>query len=173
VAYANHPQQEILRPVKNSFIVLSLAGALLLNLMPLGGFALALWPDFVVLTVLYWCINQPQRVGMSTAFGMGLLMDLGNANTFGQHALVYSVMAFGALAFHRRLGNFSRYEQAPQIGIILFSGQIVMLLTGLLSGSPFPGFSFFLASITGTLLWPYLSWVLRAPQKPRFNSDAR
>lgn len=173
MAYVDHPTQEILRPVKGWFIVFSLAVALLLNLMPLGGVALVLWPDFVALTVLYWCINQPQRVGMSTAFGMGLLMDLGNASTFGQHALVYSIMAFSALALHRRLSNFGRGDQAPQIGIILFSGQIIMLLTGLLQGAPFPGFGFFLASITGALVWPYFSWLLRVPQKPRSNSDAR
>jgi len=31
---------------------------------------LLLRPDFVALVVLYWSINQPQRVGMSVAFTM-------------------------------------------------------------------------------------------------------
>lgn len=147
--------------------------ALLLNLVPLTGSALALWPDFVALTVLYWCINQPQRAGISIAFGMGLLMDLGNASTFGEHALTYSVMAFTALTFQRRLSNFSALPQAPQVGVILFLGQSITLLVGVLAGSPSPGWSFYLASTSGVLVWPFLASLLRMPQKPRSDPDAR
>ena len=100
--------------------------------------ALTLWPDFVALIILYWCINQPQRAGISIAFSMGLLMDIGNASTFGQHALAYSIMAFVALVFHRRLSIFGILKQAPQIGLILFIGQFVMLLTGLAGRITFP-----------------------------------
>lgn len=146
--------------------------ALLLNLLPLRGALLTFWPDFTALTILYWCINQPQRVGMSTAFGMGLLMDIGNASTFGQHALAYSIMAFGALLFHRRLYNFGPLKQAPQMGLILLMGQSVMLLTWLLDGADFPGWNFFLASATGTVLWPLLSSLLKIPQRPRSDSNA-
>ena len=113
MAFADHPKQEILRPVKGSFIVLSLTWRLL-NLLPLKGIALALWPDFIALTILYWCINQPQRVGISTAFDHGPANGFGNASTFGQHALAYSIMAFVALVFHRRLSNFGLLKQAPR-----------------------------------------------------------
>lgn len=161
-----------MRPVKGSFIVFSLLAALLLNLLPLKDALLTFWPDFTALTILYWCINQPQRVGMSTAFGMGLLMDIGNAGTFGQHALAYSIMAFVALLFHRRLYNFGLLQQAPQMGLILLIGQSVMLLTWLLDGSDFPGWDFFLASATGTVLWPLLSSLLKIPQRPGSDSNA-
>lgn len=172
MAFANHPKQEILLPVKGSFIAFSLVVALLLNLLPLKGAVLTLWPDFIALVVLYWCINQPRQVGMSTAFGMGLLMDIGDASTFGQHALAYSIMACAALVFHRRLRVFGWLKQAPQIGLMLLIGQSVILLTGLLDGSHFPGWDFFLASATGTLLWPLLSSLLRIPQRPRSDPNA-
>lgn len=171
MAFANYPKQEILRPVKGSLIVLSLMMALLLNLLPLKGVVLTLWPDFIALMILYWCINQPQRVGMTTAFVMGLLMDIGDASTFGQHALAYSIMAFVALVFHRRLRVFSALQQAPQAGLILLVGQSILLLTGLLDGSQFPGWDFFLASATGTFLWPLLSSLVRIPRSPKSDSD--
>ncbi|MDN5882039.1 MAG: rod shape-determining protein MreD [Nitrosospira sp.] len=169
MAFANHPKQEILLPVKGPFIALSLMAALLLNLLPLMS---TFWPDFLALVILYWCINQPGRVGMSVAFGLGLLMDIGEAGTFGQHALAYSIMAFAALAFHRRLRVFGWLKQAPQIGLMLLIGQSVLLLTELLDGSHFPGWDFFLASATGTVLWPLLSSLLRIPQRPRHDPDA-
>lgn len=170
---ANLPRHEILMPVKGWFIMLSLIVALLLNLVPLTGTARTLQPDFVALVMLYWYVNEPQRVGISMAFWMGLLMDLSNASTFGQHALGYSVMAFMALVFNRRVGIFDGYKQAPQIGLVLLSGQIVTLLAALFAGSPFPGWNFFLGSIVGMLLWPLLSAILRAPQKLWSASDAR
>ncbi|HKX54172.1 MAG TPA: rod shape-determining protein MreD [Nitrosospira sp.] len=173
MSLANSPRHEILLPVKGWFIMLSLIIALLLNLVPLTGAARTLQPDFVALVMLYWFINEPQRVGISMAFWMGLFMDLGNASTFGQHALGYSVMAFMALVFHHRVGIFDGYKQSPQIGLVLLSGQIVILLAGLFAGSPFPGWNFFLGSIVGMLLWPLLSAILRVPQKPWSASDAR
>lgn len=172
MAFVNYPRQEIPLPAKGSFIALSLLMALLLNLVPLKGIGLSLWPDFVALVVLYWCINQPQRAGISMAFGMGLLMDIGEASALGEHALAYSIMAFAALVFQRRLSVFGLLNQAPQIGLILFTGQLVILLAGLLTGSHFPGWNFFLISVIGMLLWPLVSSLLRLPQRPRSDSDA-
>lgn len=171
MAFVNSPKQEILLHVKNRFIALSLAVALLLNLLPLQGIVLMLRPDFVALVVLYWSINQPQRIGMSVAFAMGLLMDVGNASIFGQHALAYSVMAFIALLLHRRLRIFSLRKQAPQAGLLLFSAQLVILLTGVLAGANFPGWDFFLASVTGALLWPLLPAFLRTSRRQKSDSN--
>ena len=46
--------EEILRPARRWFIVLTLALALFGNLLPLTGLALALRPDFLALVLLYW-----------------------------------------------------------------------------------------------------------------------
>ncbi len=172
MAFVNQTRQELLLPAKGSFIIFSLFFALVLNLLPLKGMALILWPDFVALVILYWCINQPQHAGISMAFGMGLLMDIGDASALGQNALAYSMMAFLGLMFQRRLSVFGPVKQAPQIGLILFAGQLVLLFAGLLSGSHFPGWDFFLMTIIGMFLWPLVSSLLRTPRKPRSDSDA-
>ena len=145
--------------------------ALLLNLLPLQGIVLTLRPDFVALALLYWTINQPQRVGMSAAFGMGLLMDVGNSSMLGQHALAYSVMIFLALLMRRRLRIFGLLEQAPQIGLMLLAAQFITLLTELLNRAHFPGWYFFLASVTGALLWPLISSLLKIPHSPKYDPN--
>jgi len=167
----NYSEQEILLPAKGWFIILSLMVALLLNLLPLQGIVLTLRPDFVALVLLYWSINQPQRVGMSVAFGMGLLMDVGNSSMLGQHALAYSVMIFLALLMRRRLRIFGLLEQAPQIGLMLLAAQFITLLTELLNRAHFPGWYFFLASITGALLWPLISSLLKIPHSPKYDPN--
>lgn len=172
MAFVNFTAQEIVSHVRGWFIVFSLAVALLLNLLPLQGVALLLRPDFVALMVLYWSINQPQRVGMSVAFTIGLLMDVGDASIFGQHALAYSVMAFIGLLLHRRLRIFSLHKQVPQVGLLLLSAQLIMLLTGLLAGANFPGWDFFLASVSGALLWPLLPTLVKMRQRRKPDPDA-
>jgi rod shape-determining protein MreD len=167
----NYIEQEILSPASGWFVVLSLIAALLLNLFPLAGILLQLRPDFVALLLLYWCIHQPSYVGLSVAFGMGLLMDVGNTGTLGQYSLAYCVIVYLALVFHRRLRIFNPFQQAPQIGIFLFVMQFIILLTGLLSGFNFPGWYFFLNCITGMLIWPFVALFLRFAHKPKSDPD--
>jgi len=169
---ASYSEEEILLPAKGWFIILSFMVALFLNLLPLQGTALTLRPDFVALVLLYWSINLPQRVGMSAAFCMGLLMDVGIGSMFGQHALAYSVMIFIALLLRRRIHIFGLLKQAPQIGLMLLAAQFITLLTEFLNRAHFPGWYFFLASITGVVLWPLLCSLLKIPHSPKYDPDA-
>ena len=169
---ASYSEEEILLPAKGWFIILSLIVALFLNLLPLQGITLTFRPDFVALVLIYWSINLPQRFGMSAAFGMGLLMDVGIGSLFGQHALAYSVMIFIALLLRRRLIIFGLLKQAPQIGLILLAAQFVTLLTELLNRAHFPGWYFFLASITGILLWPLVCSLLKISHSPKYDPNA-
>lgn len=168
----NYLGQDILAPAKNWHVFLSLTIALILNFLPLQGNLLILRPDFVAITMLFWCVNQPQRVGMSIAFCLGLMMDVGNANILGQHALAYCVIVYFALILRRRLRMFSLLQQAPQIGLILLIMQIILVLIALLNDSIFPGWHFFLASITGVFLWAPLSFLLCIPLRPKPDPDA-
>ena len=163
----NFPEQDVLLPTTGWLIFFSLIFALLLNFLPLQGIFLALRPDFMALTILYWCINQPQRVGMSIAFIMGILIDVSNISILGQHAMAYCVIAYIALTTHRRLRIFNPFQQAPQIALILIFMQLIILLTGLLSGAEFPGWIFFLASATGMLTWPLISFILGILRMPK------
>jgi len=58
--------QAILLPVRVSTIAVSFAGALLLAFLPWPDLALA--PDFVALTLAFWCVRQPRLVGLATAW---------------------------------------------------------------------------------------------------------
>ena len=59
--------EEILRPVRPWFIVVTVGVALAANLLPLSGVVLALRPDFIALVLLYWCIQEPRYVGVGVA----------------------------------------------------------------------------------------------------------
>lgn len=163
--------QELSLQAKNSFIFLSLLIALLFNLLPLQETLLLLRPDFVAITLLYWGINQPQRLGMSIAFIAGLIMDVGNSSILGQHALAYCLLTFFAMLLHRRLRLFNVFQQAPQIFWMLLFVQAVVFLTGMLGGTYIPAWYYFFPSATGTLLWPIISFLLSILQKPKSDPN--
>jgi rod shape-determining protein MreD len=164
--------RRILLPVKTWFIVLTLVLALFLNLMPLG--RLPALPDWVALTLAFWCIHQPLKVNMGTAFLLGLLMDVADASLMGQHALAYVLLAFAAGGLSRRILWFPLLQQALQVLPLLLGTQVVMLLVRLAAGDEFPGLPWFLGSLVATLLWYPLTYLLLLPQfQPVERDDNR
>ena len=111
--------QEFLLPSSNAFIVLSLLAALLLNWLPWHGVMLALHPDFVALVLLYWCTHKPFRIGIGIAWMIGIFADVADASLFGQHALAYTVLAFGGVVLHRRMQMFDLRQQTLQVFPVL------------------------------------------------------
>lgn len=165
---AERPQY-ILLPVRIGTIVLSFAIALLLDFLPWKDITLV--PDFVALTLTFWCIRQPRLVGLGVGWLLGLLMDTGNAVLLGQHALAYSLLAFSAISLSRRILWFPWMLQAMHVAILLVGAKAVELLVRLAAGAPFPGWALLLGPLIAAALWPVVSFVLLAPQRRPVEVD--
>jgi rod shape-determining protein MreD len=157
---------EVLRPVNPVFIAVTLVLALLLNVLPLADTALMLRPDFLAVVLLYWCIQAPRYVGVGIAWFMGLLMDVGDATVFGQHALAYAFLAYAAEYFRRRVLRFPLWQQAVQVAVLLVLCAALVLLVRVVGGSPLPRWTYFVAALSGAALWPIASVLLQMPQRP-------
>ena len=165
---AQRPQR-ILLPAKGSFIALSVALALLFNLLPWRNMAGV--PDLTAAVLAFWCIHQPRRVGIGVAWTLGLLLDVGNGALLGQHALGYAVLAFLALAVHRRILWFPLWQQALHLLLLLLSTQLLTLVIRLAAGAGFPGWTYFAGSFLCAALWPALSFLLLLPQRQAAMMD--
>lgn len=124
-------------------------------------------PDFLALTLIYWCVHQPQRVGFVIAFICGLLMDVAHGSVLGQEAFAYVILAYLALLLHRRLPWFSPFAQALHLLPLLLSTQIVVMLVRLWFDGLWPGWPWFLQSVTGALVWPAWSLLMRYRSTPQ------
>ncbi len=162
--------EEILRPVRPWFIAVTVGAALAANLLPLSGVALALRPDFIALVLLYWCIQEPRYVGVGVAWGVGLLMDVGDATLFGQHALAYAFLAYAAEYFRRRVLRFSLWQQAAQVAALLGLCAGLVLLVRFVGGAPLPRWTYAVPPLVGALLWPGLTVALQWTQRPQRSS---
>jgi len=162
--------EEILKPAKPWFVVFTLAIAMLANTLPASGVALALKPDFVALTLLYWCIQSPRYVGVGVSWSMGLMMDVVDATLFGQHALAYTMLAYAAEYFRRRVLRFPLWQQAVQVAVLLAGCAALVLFVRMIGGAPLPRWTYAVPPIVGALLWPLLTVVLQWPQRPSRKS---
>src|ERR1044071_5396840 len=153
----------ILMPVRLSTIIASFALALFLNFLPWRD--LRLMPDFVALTLCFWCIRQPRLVGLGVGWTLGLLADAGNGVLLGQHALAYSILSFLSVWLSRRILWFGPALQALHVFVIMLAAQAVQLLVRLAAGSVFPGWLILVGPIIGAMLWPLVTWLLLMPQR--------
>ncbi|MDI6747554.1 MAG: rod shape-determining protein MreD [Rhodocyclaceae bacterium] len=164
-----HSSRRILLPARVWFVYLSLGAALVLNLIPFG--RLPGIPDWLALTLVFWCIHQPLKVGMGAGFFFGLLIDVANGSVMGQHALAYVLLAFAAGGLSRRILWFPVAQQALHVLPLLLGAQLVMLLIRLAVGAEFPGVLYFLSSFIAVLLWHPLNYVLLLPQYQAVEHD--
>jgi rod shape-determining protein MreD len=159
----------ILQPVNPLFIAFSLFCAFMLNLLPWGTYIFV--PDFVALVLVFWAIHQPRKVGIGTAFFLGLLMDVHDSTLLGENALAYTLLSYFAIMVHRRVLWFPRWTQATHIFPLLVMAQAVQLVVRFLVTGRFPGWFFFLESLVASLLWPLTAWLLLAPQRRPVDRD--
>jgi rod shape-determining protein MreD len=162
--------QQVLRPVSPLFMWATMATGLALDLLPWGRTPLV--PDFLALALVFWNVHQPRRVGMGAAFLFGLLMDVHDGALFGEHALAYTLLSYGAIALHRRIQWFPVLSQSlfvlPLLLVAQLASAAVRLWVGGASGSWWVGLS---ESVVGTLLWPLVTWMLLAPQRRPISRD--
>lgn len=167
------PGQPLLLPANPVFIWASLVGALVINMvMNMGLWGRSAWtPDALAIVLLFWCVHQPLRIGVGTAFFFGLTMDVHQAALLGQHALAYSLLAYFAIAMHRRLLWFPIATQAIQVFPLLLASVLVQVLIRLMEGSGLSSWSIWLSPLIEAGLWPIVSALLLAPQRRAPDPD--
>jgi rod shape-determining protein MreD len=161
--------EALLLPANPLFILLSLLFALAFNMLPLG--RTPYMPDLLALVLAFWAVHQHRRVGVGTAFFFGLIMDVHQGSLLGQHALAYTLLAFAAVALHRRLLWFPVVQQAAQVLPLLIGAHLVSLIVRMAAGDLFPGWSYFIAPLIEAALWPIAAAILMAPQRRAPDPD--
>jgi rod shape-determining protein MreD len=164
----NNPHY-ILLPANPLFIAASLFVAFLLNLLPWGHWMGV--PDFVALTLIFWSVHQPRKVGIGIAFMMGLLMDVHDATLLGENALSYTLLSYFAIMIHRRVLWFKLLTQTLHVLPLMLLMQSVQLLIRVLVSGKFPGWLYFTESLTTAVLWPVVTMILLAPQRRAVDHD--
>ena len=143
--------------------------ALLCQLFPWTGQGIIFRPDFMLVVLLYWLLRAPHLCNVGTAWVVGLLVDLATGSLLGQHALAFTLTAFIALSFQRRLVLFSVLQVASYIFGLLFFARTVILILKLFAGYEAPSWHYFWPVFTGMLLWQFLRVAFGSLSRPKSN----
>jgi len=142
-------------------IILTIALAMCLRITPWPGALAAFNPDWVLLTLIYWSLAVPERVGIFHAWTFGLLTDVLTGRLLGQYALAYSLVIYICLKLHRRLRQFPVIQQGLFIFFCLLLSQLLLFLIKNFQHPAQLHASFWLPVFTGTVSWPLVYTVLR------------
>jgi len=135
--------------------------ALLLTIIPLPEWLRYARPDWAGLVLIYWCLAVPDRVGVTTGWLMGLLVDLLTGTLLGQHALSLTVVAWLTLKFHQRVRLFPVWQQALTVLVLLVVHQLLALWVNRIIGLPGAPWYVWLPAVSGMLIWPLIFPLLR------------
>jgi len=142
-------------------IAASFLVALVLSILPWPVWTEQFRPDWVALVLIYWCIALPTRVGVGTAWSVGLMLDVLYGSMLGENALAKSLIAFLAVRFHLQLRMFPRWQQAAVVLLLVIVNNLLVLWVKHLAGQAPSTWSYLTPSIVSMLLWPWLFVILR------------
>lgn len=160
----------LLRPSSPFFVYSTIFAGLLLNIFPWGNH---FWvPDWLLLVVVFWTINEPRKVSIWLAFILGILMDVHSSSTLGVHAFAYSLVFYITVAWHRRILDLTTPTQMFHLlPILIIPNSLDFLMAWLLKGvSPWAAIWILAPGVINALLWPFAKWTLSTPHRRQNQS---
>ena len=148
-------------------VYLTLLIALLCQLYPWVGQGIIFRPAFMLVVLLYWLLRAPNLCNVGTAWLAGLLVDLATGSLLGQHALSFTITAYIALTYQRRLVLFNSWQLAGYVLALLIIERIVILLLKVFAGNENPGLQYFWPVVAGLLLWHFMILMFGGLTRPR------
>lgn len=131
--------------------------ALLLALAPLPDWLAPARPDWLGLWVVYWVLRLPQRVGMASAWCLGLLFDGMSGGLLGPHALALAVTAYFAMILRPRMQHYALAQQVGVVALICGAGLFLAHWAQGVGGRSSPNLWFLIGGLTSAACWPIVS----------------
>ncbi len=135
-------------------ILISLLLAFMLAVSPLPDQWRWLRPNFVALVLIYWVLREPEVVGITLAWLVGLILDGVTGVYLGQHALSFAIIAYVVIVLHKRLRMFSVAQQAMLVFILLGLDQMINGWIDLVLRGGREELLLLMSAVIGGALWP-------------------
>lgn len=150
-------------PAHNRWIIwLLLFVGILLQIMPWPSAIYMIKPNWLLLILIYWLIALPHRVGIGSAFFIGIIMDLFLGSILGVHAFAFSIVAYLAMFKFQLVRNSALWQQ---LLIIVFLSvcydfclfMLKIIINHAITVTPM----LFLSDAVNGILWPWFLLLLR------------
>ena len=143
-------------------ILSSLFFALFLSLLPMPEWVAWIKPAWVLMTLIYWSMMVPTRIGIGFAWTTGLIVDLVQGSLLGEHALAYMIVIYFVSRIHIRLRIYPQIQQSFMICMFVLIYQfIIFCVQGFIGELP-NSHLYWLSPLTSMLFWPWIYLLLRS-----------
>lgn len=140
-------------------VVLLTVIALAASVVPLPPGVDLFRPDFVALTVLWFCLLSPRLLGLTYGWCAGLALDGFKGVLLGQHALTLTVIAYVACKFRLQVRAFPPWQQSVVVLCLLWLNEFLLFWIDGVAGHPVTDWRRWLSVPVGAALWPLVSGI--------------
>jgi len=103
----------------------------------------------------------PERIGVLTGWGCGLLLDVLVGTLIGQHALALGVVAWLGRRIYRRVRLLPLWQQGVSVfGVMVVDHLIVSWISGM-RGLPVDALTHFSVPLAAAVVWPWVFLLLQ------------
>ena len=152
-------------------VLVSVVVALALAIVPLPQWLDAVRPSWLALLVIYWILHEPRRVGLLTAWLVGILLDTLHGVLLGQHALALIVIGFVTQHFNLRIRVFPMSQQVATVFMLVAIYEFVMFWIDGVSGQPDGDWRRWLPVLSSAAVWPIVHALMQRLREPVAATD--
>lgn len=131
--------------------------ALAASVVPLPDAVELLRPDFVALTVLWFCLLSPRLLGLTYAWCAGLALDAFKGVLLGQHALTLTVIAYLASKLRLQVRAFPPLQQSAVVLALLWLHEFLLFWLDGVAGHPVTDWRRWLSVPVSAACWPLVT----------------
>jgi rod shape-determining protein MreD len=117
-------------------------------------------PNFLMLSLVFWAIYQPQRLYFALVFFLGLLVDAGSGAVFGQNAFIFCSIVYATELMSQRLQWLPWIGQAVSIFPVMMIAPVFMTVEAAFLGTFAFDWSWYYKAGVSVVIWPFWSWLL-------------
>ena len=157
------------RDIKNQFLIfLTLFIALYVDSYLFSSNLQTIKPTFVLLTLIYWNMALPDRVGITAALSFGILVDLIEGSLLGLHGILFILITYICQRFFYQFRVSPLWQQSFILFFLFLLYKQVFALDFININEELTNISdrlflmnSFLYALFSSLIWPPLLLILR------------
>jgi rod shape-determining protein MreD len=136
--------------------------AFMLTLLPMPSWAIWLRPAWILMVLIFWVMAAPDKIGVGTAWLVGIILDILLGSLLGEHALALTIVTYIVVRMYSRLRMFPLLQQGLSIFLLVLLYQFILFcIQGFIGSSP-NSWLYWSSSLTSMLLWPWVYSILRS-----------
>lgn len=146
-------------------LIILLVISLMLTVAPIPNVIKWVWPQWLLLLVVYKNITKPEHYGIIFGFCCGVLLDLLLGNKLGVHGLSFSIISYFINKIHQRIYLFAGIQLFGLVFMFALMDFIsVIIFTPAKTNWIFIGHSV-LSSLSTAIIWSFITATIGIKRK--------